>query len=255
MCTEEAKVVVANDIFVNIPMTKTSGKVRVKRRSFFALYGEPVAPRQHIMTQENYIEWQIGYDLLANEENIKKTTITDKVFLNYKGEKKYCYELSEILYYSKQREMLSEDEIRSVYKEIKDVFPERTFEETESISRTNPKEVVINGMAFYSMSVSYPLFVHRFGQYEIFAEIMIREKQRAMGTQAMLYVCIPVTAIKFRTNVLGRIIESKECAKWFIGREEALLVLEMFRVFGMLSPKHRYDVLAIFEMLFPAVKD
>ena len=150
MCTEEAKVVVANDIFVNIPMTKTSGKVRVKRRSFFALYGEPVAPRQHIMTQENYIEWQIGYDLLANEENIKKTRITDKVFLNYKGEKKYCYELSEILYYSKQREMLSEDEIRSVYKEIKDVSPERTFEETESISRTNPKEVVINGMAFSS---------------------------------------------------------------------------------------------------------
>ena len=133
--------------------------------------------------------------------------------------------------------------------------PEKTFEETATISRTNPKEVKINGMDFYSMNVSYPLFVHRFGQYEIFAEIMIREKQKAMGTQAMLYVCIPLTALQFQTNVLGRIIESKECAKWIIGREEALLVLEMFRVFGMLSPKHRFDVLSIFEMLFPSIRE
>lgn len=254
MYTEDAKVVVGKDIFVNIPMTKISGKVRVKRRSFFAFYGEPIAPRQHIMTQENYIEWQIGYDLLANAENKKKTTITDKIFVNYKREKKYCYELSEILYYSKQRGLISDVEIRAAYRGIKDISPERTFEEISSISRTNPKEVIINGMNFYSMDVSYPLFVHRFGQYEIFAEIMIREKQKAMGTQAMLYVCIPVTALQFQTNVLGRIIESKECAKWIIGREEALLVLEMFRVFGMLSPKHRFDVLSIFEMLFPFIR-
>lgn len=254
MYTEDAKVVVGKDIFVNIPMTKISGKVRVKRRSFFAFYGEPIAPRQQIMTQENYIEWQIGYDLLANAENKKKTTITDKIFVNYKREKKYCYELSEILYYSKQRGLISDVEIRAAYRGIKDISPERTFEEISSISRTNPKEVIINGMNFYSMDVSYPLFVHRFGQYEIFAEIMIREKQKAMGTQAMLYVCIPVTALQFQTNVLGRIIESKECAKWIIGREEALLVLEMFRVFGMLSPKHRFDVLSIFEMLFTFIR-
>jgi hypothetical protein len=254
MYTEDAKVVIEKDIFVNIPMTKPSGKVRIKRRSFFALYGEPVAPRQHKMSQENYIEWQIGYDLLANEENKKKTTIIEKTFINYKKEKKYCYELSEILYYSKQRKIISEEEIQMAYREIRNISPEKTFEETATISRTNPKEVKINGMDFYSMNVSYPLFVHRFGQYEIFAEIMIREKQKAMGTQAMLYVCIPVTALQFQTNVLGRIIESKECAKWIIGREEALLVLEMFRVFGMLSSKHRFDVLSIFEMLFPFVK-
>jgi hypothetical protein len=34
MYTEDAKVVVEKDIFVNIPMTKIAGKVRVKRRSF-----------------------------------------------------------------------------------------------------------------------------------------------------------------------------------------------------------------------------
>jgi len=99
--------------------------------------------------------------------------------------------------------------------------------------------------------VSYPLFVHRFGQYEIFAEIMIREKQRAVGTQAMLYVCLPITALRFKRLPLGRTLETKECAEWHIGKEEASLALELFRVFGMLSPKHRHDVMAILKMLFP----
>ena len=50
------------------------------------------------------------------------------------------------------------------------------------------------------------LFVHRFGRYEIISEIVIREKQRAIGAQA-------------------------------IGKEEVQLALELFNVFGRLSPK------------------
>lgn len=252
--TDEAKVILDDQLFVNIPLTKPTGKVRVKRRSFFAEYGEPIAPRQRPMSQDMYVEWQIGYDLLANSDNKLKTTLDDRVFTNYKREKKFCYELSEILYYSEARRLVSREDIRATYEAIKRVEDDNTFEETESISRTNPKEAMINGMEFYSMHVSYPLFVHRFGKYEIFAEIMIREKQRAVGSQAMLYVCLPITSLTFCSNAIGRTLDSKECAKWIIGKEEALLSLELFRVFGMLSPKHRFDVLAILEMLFPDLK-
>ena len=254
MHTEEAKVVNTSEgVFVNLPLTKPTGKIRVKRRSFFADYGAPIAPRQVPLSQSSYVEWQIGYDLLASAENGSRTSLSDSTFKNYKGETKFAYELSEIVLYARQHGLIEDAEISKCINDIQSVPDANTFEETASISRTNPKEVTINGLPFYEMNVSYPLFVHRFGQYEIFAEIMIREKQKAVGTQAMLYVCLPITALTFSKQPIGRTLESKECAEWRIGREEAALSLELFRVFGMLSPKHRHDVTSILEMLFPDV--
>lgn len=250
METNEAKVVNTCDyVFVNLPLTKATSKIRVKRRSFFAEYGEPVATRQASLSQSCYVEWQIGYDLLKSAENQGKTSLDKSTFKNYKGDTKYAYELSEIVFYAWQHGLVKDADIKKCISDIRSVADSNTFEETASISRTNPKEVSINGLPFYEMSVSYPLFVHRFGQYEIFAEIMIREKQKAVGTQAMLYVCLPITALTFCKQPIGRTLESKECAEWRIGREEAALSLELFRVFGMLSPKHRHDVISILEML------
>lgn len=254
MQTDEAKVVNSKGgLFVNLPLTKPTGKIRVKKRSFFAEYGVPIAPRQVPLSQSAYVEWQIGYDLLKSDENVGKTSLGEMTFRNYKGETKYAYELSEIILYARRHGLIEDSDIAKCYSDIMGVSADKTFEETSSISRTNPREVVINGMPFYEMSVSYPLFVHRFGQYEIFAEIMIREKQRAVGTQAMLYVCLPITSLTFTHQPIGRTLDSKECGEWHIGHEEASLSLELFRVFGMLSPKHRHDVLAILEMMFPFV--
>lgn len=253
MQTEDAKVVdEAKGVFVNLPLTKPTGKIRVKRRSVFSEYGLPVRPRQDPLTQTNYVEWQIGYDLLANEENQVKTSLADLTFENYKGETKFAYELSEIVFYAKKHGLLDDAAICDCYENIRSVKEIETFEATADITRTNPKIVQKNGLEFYEMHVSYPLFVHRFGQYEIYAEIVIREKQKAVGTQAMLYVCLPVMALKFAKEPIGRVLAAKECGEWHIGKEEAGLALELFRVFGMLSPKHRHDVLAILEMLFPS---
>ena len=256
MQTEEAKVVnTTRSLFVNLPLTKPTGKIRVKQRSFFSEYGVPVAPRQTVLSHSHYVEWQIGYDLLATTENRGKTSLEGMTFRNYKKDVKFAYELSELLWYSHQRGLIEDTEIRNCHDAIKQVSEANTFEESTAIMRTHPRERIINGLSFYEMQVSYPLFVHRFGPYEIFAEIMIREKQRAIGTQAMLYVCLPVTTLRFAIPIIGRTLNAKECAEWHIGRGEASLTLEMFRVFGMLSPKHRYDVMAILELLFPSIRE
>lgn len=254
MQTDEAKVVLENSkLFVNLPLTKPTGKIRVKERSLFSEYGQPIATRNAQISQKCYVEWQIGYDLLANEENASKTSLNDLRFVNYKGDSKFAYELSEVVSISAKRGLITLDDIKTCLDAIKAVNPSVTFEETASVSRTHPKEKVINGLPFYEMMVSYPLFVHRFGRYDILAEVMIREKQRAVGTQAMLYVCLPITSLKFKHEAIGRSLNAKECAEWVIGSDEAKLALELFRVFGMLSPKHRHDVMAILEMLFPSL--
>lgn len=241
----------ADDVSVQLPITRPTGKVRVKRRSFFADYGEPVAPRSVPLTQDCYVEWQIGYDLLATKENAGKTCLSATSFKNYKGEMKFAYELAEITHHSLNLGLIGRNDILDCVSRISAIDDKNTFEETASISRTNPKEATINGLKFHAMLVTYPLFVHRFGRYEIISEIVIREKQRAIGAQAMLYLCIPITSLLFSKPVIGRTLDAKETATWKIGQEEAQLALELFNVFGMLSPKHRFDVLQILKTLAP----
>ena len=251
---EDAKVVVTNgELKVKLPLTKATGKIRIKERSFFGDYGSPVAGRSQNIGLTNYVEWQIGYDLLANSSNESKTTLKDSTFMNYKGECKYAYELSEILYYSVKHGLLNAETIKSVYDQIQSVPESDTLEKREdmAICRTNPQQTMVNGVDFYRMTVKYPMLVHKFGQYDIYAEVIIKEKQRAVGTQAMLYVCLPITSLCFKKNIIGRNLDAKETADWIVGKEEAALSLELFRIFGMLSPKHRFDVLAIFKALFP----
>lgn len=239
-----------NEISFILPLTQPTGKVRVKERNSFYEYGNPVAVRQTELSLKNYVEWQIGYDLLLNEDNRSKTTLSDKRFLNYKNEKKLPYELSEILYYSFKNNYITKNDIQNVYKEIQETKETIDILDEMQITRTNPIETKINNVDFYKMKVSYPLIVHKFGKYDIYAEIMNREKQRAVGVQPMLYVCLPITSLKYKEQPLGRILDSNECGEWVIGKEEARLSLELFRIFGMLTEKHKYDVSEILKILF-----
>lgn len=253
MATENAKIEYGgNSLAVILPMTQPTGKIRIKARTFFGEYGNPIATRQEPLNQKCYVEWQIGYDTLANKDNIDKTNLSDKTFSNYKGETKFAYELSEILFYSYKLGLIKSSEIMEVFNYIQAIPDNSLIDTIDSmrITRTNPIETKINGIGFYEMKVAYPLIVHKFGKYDVYSEVMNREKQRGVGVQPMLYVCIPITELSFDTEPLGRTLEARECSKWIIREDEAKLVLELFKIFGMLSKKHQHDVLAIMKMLF-----
>lgn len=239
-----------NEISFVLPLTQPTGKVRIKERNSFYEYGNPVAVRKTPLSLKNYVEWQIGYDLLFNDENLIKTTLKNKNFTNYKGENKLPYELSEIIYYSYENKYIDLNDIKNIYDRINATDKTLDVLDSMQITRTNPIEVKIEDVDFYQMKVSYPLIVHKFGKYDIYAEIMNREKQRAVGVQPMLYVCLPITSLIFSEQPIGRILNSKECGKWIIGQEEARLSLELFRIFGMLTEKHKFDVCQILKVLF-----
>lgn len=232
-----------------LPCTQTNGKIRIKTRESFSDYGIPIAPRRTPITEKCYLEWQIGYDLLATAENRESTTLKDITFTNYRGDRKYIYELSEILYYSLKRGLISHELVALCCAEIKSFTD---FADLEKITRTKPKEVMRNGIKFSEMSVTYPLLVHSFCGYDVHAEIMVREKQRAVGIQPMLYVCLPIKTLRFSTPVEGRTLNAKETAKWIIEEKEAALALNLFRIFGMLSKNHQFDVIQILETILKA---
>ena len=241
-----------NRIFVRLPLTQATGKIRIKERNSFSEYGVPVATRRTPLSLRHYVEWMIGYDipLKVFNEDKSRTLLGDFVFANYKNEKKVPYELAEIAYYSLQMNLIGVEDIKKAADRIRS--DSRTLDAMDEmqISRTNPMPVRYNDVDFYQMKVSYPLAVHKFGKYDIYAEIINRENQKAAGVQPLLCVCLPITSMEFSENPLGRVLASKECANWIIDKDEAMLSLELIRIFGMLSEKHRFDMLAILHVLF-----
>lgn len=117
------------------------------------------------------------------------------------------------------------------------------------IDRSHPVAKNINGFNFKYTQVKYPLLIYKFKNYEIITEIKITEKQRAIGTQPMLYLCFPITELKSEVNLVGRTAEVKEIANFEITKDNIKVFLEMLKIFGILSESHKYDILKIIDII------
>ena len=236
-------------VLVDIPLTSPTGKIRIKLRSMFHEYGKPHATRSVPLTQNNYIEWQIGYDLeYAKRSNSSLPHIS---FIAYNGKKKVLYELSEYLYYFHSWDMIASSELQGTVEFLSNLEEKNLISNHPDcqITRTHPIEKQINNTTFFEMTLKYPQLVYKFGKYEIIAEITIREKQRAVGIQPMLYLCFPITELQASENLIGRIAEKKETAQFVIDKSNYSIVIEMVKVFGMLSPSHHKDILEILKSI------
>jgi hypothetical protein len=117
------------------------------------------------------------------------------------------------------------------------------------IDRSHPIAKNINGFDFEYTQVKYPLLIHKFNGYEIVTEIKITEKQYAVGTQPMLYLCFPITELKAKTNLVGRTAGTKEIAHLEITEKNIKVFLEILKIFGILSNSHKHDILQIIDTI------
>ena len=236
-------------ILVDIPLTTHTGKIRIKSRSMFSEYGKPHATRREPLNQSNYVEWQIGYDLEYGKKD--SSTLSHISFIAYNGKKKVLYELSEYLYYFYSWDVITLSELRDTLEFLSGLKEENLLSNHPDcqIARTHPVEKRINNTTFFGMTLKYPQLVYKFGKYEILAEITIREKQRAVGIQPILYVCFPITELQVSESLIGRIADLKEVGQFVIDKENYGIVIEMVKVFGMLSLSHRKDILEILKSI------
>jgi len=239
-------------ICVEIPLTATSGKIRIKHRSILNEYGVPVATRKTPFSQNDYVEWQIGYDVAVSDiEKLSQTTLRNMRFLGANGKTKALYELSEYVFYFFDWGVFSKNDLKKIAQEIAtlpdselfDVHPELSIKRSHFIEKT------LHNTTFLSARIEYPILVHKFGNFEIVAEIVTREKQRAVGVQPMLYACFPISELASATTLLGRTAESKETATFVFCEKNAKILLEMLRLFGMLSENHRHDTFSIIDTI------
>ena len=237
---------------VSIPLTKGTEKTRIKKRSTLNEYGTPVSTKCEPFDQKCYIEWQIGYDVVKSDtEKLEKTTMPNFSFIGANGKEKTLYELSEYIKYFYDWGLVKKEMLLDM-KEYLSSLTINNFLETNtklSIRRTSPINKEINGFNFMWTQVEYPLLIYKFGDYGIVAEIKITEKQYAIGTQPMLYLCLPITELENSANLLGRTAKTKETANFVINEENIFVFIDMLKLFGTLSTNHNKDAISIIDVI------
>jgi len=239
-------------IEVSILLTAVSGKIRIKNRSIVNEYGTPVAVRRDGFALSNYVEWQIGYDVVKKEtDKLAESSLPETEFVGANGKTKALYELSEYIWYFYKWDIITREELESVANCLNSISANDLIDNNSElqIDRSHPIAKNINGFNFEYTQVKYPLLIYKFNGYEIVTEIKITEKQYAVGTQPMLYLCFSITELKAKTNLVGRTAEIKEIANFEITESNIKVFLEMLKMFGTLSDSHRHDILQIIDTI------
>jgi len=223
-----------NSIRVRLPLTDVTGKVRVKEKSSDG-FGLPVAPMKTSLNEKYYLEWQIGYDI----PNTNSPSVVPEIKYLRNGETKYGHELSKIIFEAVRLGIISHNDLIREIDSLKKIPPSE-FEESQTVQ----VEVSTNSAAdgFQSAIQRLPQFTK--STPHGWVQIQLKQKQRAVGYQAMVYVCLPmaeVLAMDGSPRGVGN-AKSKEVVYYDFNRANAAFLLDIIDAFGIASQQHNEDM-------------
>lgn len=232
---------------VRLPLTDVTGKVRVKEKSSDG-FGLPVAPSKTALGQAHYLEWQIGYD----SPSTNSPSVVPQINFQRNGETKYGHELSNIIFEAVRLGLLSTNDLAGEMAALKKI-PARAFEENQSVQI----EVSTNALAdgFQSTIQRLPQFTK--SAPHGWVQIQLKQKQRAVGYQAMVYVCLPlkeVLAMDGTPRTTGP-AKSKETVLYDFNREKTAFLLDIIHAFGLASQQHNADMQQILGRILNTAPD
>jgi hypothetical protein len=79
--------------------------------------------------------------------------------------------------------------------------------------------------------------------FEINYSPIVKEKQKAIGIQPMLY--LPLKLMEEFPQLENKLVSSKQKASYLIDKDNFQFVIETIRIFALLSKKHHQDVVNI----------
>ena len=233
-----------DSIRVRLPLTDVTGKVRVKEQTADS-FGLPVAPSKVALGGKHYLEWQIGYDI----PNTNSPSVVLQIKFARNGETKYGHELAKIIFESVGLGLLStNDPVREI-EALKKVRPAE-FEEDQAVQVETSTNRSADG--FQSVVQRLPQFTKTTPHGSV--QIQLKQKQRAVGYQAMVYVCLPMNQVSDMTGNPRKpgLAKSKETVYYDFTRKNAAFVLDIIHAFGIASQQHNEDIQTILEKVLEA---
>jgi hypothetical protein len=233
-----------DSVRVRLPLTDVTGKVRVKEKSPDG-FGLPVAPSKTLLGEKDYLEWQIGYDI----PNTNSPSVVPEIKFIRNGETKYGHELSKIIFEAVRIGILSTNDLIREIDSLKKI-PPAEFEESQAVQ----VEVSTNAAAdgFQSAVQRLPQFTK--STPHGWVQLQLKQKQRAVGYQAMVYVCLPmaeVLAMDGSPRQSGS-ARSKETVYYDFTRANSDLLLAIIRAFVIASQQHNEDIRQILGKIVQA---
>ncbi|MFC1514484.1 R.Pab1 family restriction endonuclease [Candidatus Omnitrophota bacterium] len=231
----------SDHIRISLPITSPTGKIRVKRREGKYDVGFPFATRQNALDAHCYVEWQIGYDT----PNPSLDGCVKEISFVRKGETKYGFELTSLLYNGIKNGIFDAGSVKELLYFSKSIDKQLLFEEKAIISRNMLEPFRMPSLDFHVIEEKYPLYYLDKKDYVI--EVAIKHKQRAVGYQAMIYVCLPIGI--FNEKIVGRAANQKELISFNVHNTENNFIYDAFRVFSMASKQHNHDIVNILTLI------
>lgn len=239
--------VTSKAVNVRLPLT-SQGKFRCKKRSDVQEFGDGFAPKSSLITDDAYLEWQIGYDtIIGKDEKDTKLNSDEFIFVGANKKSKHPYELSEIVYFMCKNRIISKDEILNVYNEIN--LLSEFLQDKYSIEVKKEDTVTLNNITFMSSSTKLPTFIKKAEGCNIYTEIMIQKQQYATGVQPMLYLIIPMQSFDNSNKIIGH--TSADTPEGYLTFDNCFknIVFDLLICFGMCSKSHNHDVKEILNVI------
>jgi len=235
-----------NAVCVRLPLTDVTGKVRVKEKTAGG-FGLPVAPSKTALGQKHYLEWQIGYDTPGTNS----PSLAPQITFIRNGEVKHGHELSKIIFEAVRLGLLSTNDLAREIAALKKISAGE-FEESQPVQ----VEVSTNAAAdgFQGAVQRVPQFTK--ATPHGWVQIQLKQKQRAVGYQAMVYVCVPMSEVRAMDGSPRQAgpAKSKETVSYDFNRENTAFLLDIVHAFGLASRQHNEDIRTILEKILAAVR-
>ncbi len=232
---------------VRLPLTDVTGKARAKEMTPNG-FGIPVAPTKTSLGERHYLEWQIGYDI----PNTNSPSVVLEIKFTRNGETKYGHELSKIILESVRLGLLSTNDLIREIEALKIIQPSE-FEENQAVQVETSTNAAANG--FQSAVQRLPQFTKTTPHGSV--QIQLKQKQRAVGYQAMVYVCLPMNQVLDMNGNLRRPgpANSKETIYYDFNPDNAAFILDVIHAFGMASQQHNEDIQEILEKILETTRN
>jgi hypothetical protein len=228
-----------------LPLTDVTGKVRVKEKTPEG-FGIPVAPSKTALGEKHYLEWQIGYDI----PDTNSPSVVPQIKFTRSGETKFGHELSKIIFDAVRLGLLSKNDLIREVEALKKIPPSE-FEESRAVQI----EVSTNSAnGFQSAVERLPQFTKTTPHGSV--QIQLKQKQRAVGYMAMVYVCLPMNQVLDMNGNPRKSgpAKSKETVYYDFNRENAAFILDIIHAFGIASQQHNEDIRQIIGKVLEKAK-
>jgi hypothetical protein len=228
----------AEGIRVRLPLTDVSGKVRPKQRTDDG-NGEALAPTKTALGAKHYLEWQISYDT----RDAAAPNVVKEIQFTRRGETKFGAELSKLLVDALRAGIISTNDLLRERDRLAKLA-EATLEEREGtiIEKTplDTKSGLPDGFTRWTQKT--PQFLRETAHGWI--QIQLKPRQRAVGNQAMVYVCLPLNRVLAADGspLPPGPAKTKETVFYDFTRANAGFLLDIVRAFAIASKQHNEDM-------------